>query len=147
VSRPCGALERALGEVRQARGHAAAVVDDGGDAGVGGTQHVPPGFQRPRTRDAQVLRRCERVSEPRDVRHVDEQRRLGELADDLLAERILVADVRRHALARDGERPGAGRAAGEIRHRDLQHVHDPAKARRHELAERNQVRLRIALRR
>jgi len=50
-----------------------------------------------------VLAGRERVTEPRDVRDVHEQRRFGELANDLLAEGVFPADV--------GGHPGLGRRA------------------------------------
>ena len=78
------------------------MVDDRGHAGVGGAQHGAAGFQRAHLRDLQVLVRCERVAEPCDVADVDEQGRLGQDADDFLAERVFVADIDRDFLA--GER-------------------------------------------
>src|SRR5262249_15913039 len=96
------AREDALHELRELGEDFAASVDDRGHARVGRAQHVPPGLERAHARDLQVLAGSERVAEPRDVRHVEEQRRIGKLADDLLAECILPADVRRHLLPGEG---------------------------------------------
>jgi hypothetical protein len=52
----------------------------------------------------QVLRRCQRVSEPGDVGHVHQQRRGRQRADDLAAKGVFVADVHPHALAGKAQR-------------------------------------------
>ena len=83
-------------------------------AGVGRAQHVAPGFERAHLRNLQVLARRNRAPEPGDVAHVDEQRRLRQLADDFFAEDVLVADVDRDPLARDCERLLVESAAREI---------------------------------
>src|SRR5207247_5412389 len=85
--------------------------------------------------------RGKRISEPGDVRDVHQQRRLRQLADDLLAEGILPADVRRDELPGECERPGVFRAQGKIRERNREGLHNPAEAGGNELAEGNEVRL------
>ena len=60
---------------------------------------------------------------------VDEQRRLGQRAEELAAERVLVADVDRHAFARDFEgrlERGARSLIGEwnVKHAADEPTHD-----------------------
>ncbi len=94
-----------------------------------------------------MLRGRDRAAEPGDVADVDQQRRLRQLADDFLAERIFVADVDRHFLAGDRERPLVLRAARKILQRYRQHGDDPSQhgAQRDELAERHEVRFAVSL--
>src|SRR6185369_802768 len=112
------AFEDAHGERRQRMRDRAAVVDDDGGAGVGRTDHRPLQLERAHPRDAQVLLDGDRLAEPADVADVGEDRRRTRLGYEprrqLLAEQVLVADVRRDALAADVERRRRERAALEV---------------------------------
>src|SRR3954468_4490620 len=137
----------AFGELRKPRQHAPVAVDRGGDAGVGRGEVHPTGLDGAQPRDLKVLRRRERIAEPGYVRHVDEDRRVPRAARDLVAERVLVADVDRDALAGGTDGALIVPAPREVGERDLQHAEDPAEARRNELAERDEGRLVVGLRR
>ncbi len=62
-----------------------------------------------------MLLRRERVAEPGDVAHVGKQGGLRQLADDFLAEGVLVADVHRDPRPARDERFRPVGAALEIR--------------------------------
>src|SRR6267143_1507709 len=141
------AREDALRKLRQSRNDPAARIDDRGHAGIGRAQHGTPSLERAHARYLQVLGGSERVAEPGDVRDVHKQRRLGELADDLLAEGVLPADVRRDELTGERERLRIFRAQGKIRERNREGLHNPAETGWNELTEGNEVRLVVALRR
>ena len=78
----------------------ARAVDHGRHAGVRRAQQVAARFGGAHLRDLQMLVRRDRVAEPRVVAHVDEQRRVGQVAQLLGAEHVLVADRHRDLLAR-----------------------------------------------
>src|SRR5205085_10066395 len=80
-----------------------------------------------------------------DIRDIDEQRGARQLRRDLVAERILVADVDRDLFTRDREQPLAERAARKIRHRNVHEAQRPREARRREFAERHEMHLVIDL--
>ncbi len=129
--------------------HAALRIDRGRHPGVRRAQHRPAGFQRAHPRDLQVLVECDRIAEPREIRHVDEHaRRHRIVADrrrDFLAEDVFVADVGHHRLIAHDERLLHRRAAREIAERHLHQIDEPVKAPRDELAERHQVVLVVAV--
>src|SRR2546427_4552453 len=141
------AAQHALGELRQSRDDVTARIDDRGHSGIGRAQHRAPGLERTHAGDLQVLARGERIAEPGDVGNIHEERRLRQLSDDPLAKSVLPADIRRDELSAERERPWIFRAPGEIRQRDRERPHHPAQAPRHEFAERDQMRLVVALRR
>jgi len=66
--------------------------------------------------------------------------------NDFFTEDVFVADVGRHLLARDGQRPLPDGATIKVAQWNLHHVDEPAKARRNEFAERHQVDLVVAQR-
>src|SRR5687767_13968469 len=90
------------GELGRDSQYFTALVDDGGHAGVGGTQHVTSGLERARLRNLQMLLRRDRTVEPRHVADVNEQRGLRQLTDDFLSERVFVTDVDGDSLTGDG---------------------------------------------
>ena len=92
-----------------------------------------------------MLGRRERVAEPGDVGDVHEQRCLRKHACDLGAVGVLVADAQRDLLSGDLERQLFRRTARKIGQRNRKHARDPCESRRHELAERHQVRLVVDL--
>jgi len=62
------------------------VVDNGGDAGIGGARHVAPGLQGAQAGDLQMLMRRQGVAEPGVVADVDQELRLRQAGADLTAE-------------------------------------------------------------
>ena len=92
-----------------------------------------------------MLRRCQRVAEPGNIGKIDQQIGFRQGADDFLAERVLVADIRGNLQVADTQRRLLHDTGGEIRHRDLRQAHEPAEPGRNELAEGNEVALVIAL--
>ena len=141
-------FEDAAREPRQPRDLAAVVPDRRRDAGVRRAQHRPAGLERAHRRDLVVLHGGDRVAVPRVVGDVDEQRRVARAADQLGAERILVADVDGDALAGDVERRLRRAAARLVGERNRQHLADePADDRlqRNRLAERHEVMLAVEL--
>ena len=123
------------------------MVDNGRCAGVRGAHDRALELERAHLRELQVLVLHERSAEPGQVADVGEdrrRRRADDTGDDVLAEQVLVADQRPHALAADLERRAA-RAACLVAERDLEHVDEPAKAGRNELAERQQVALAVEI--
>ena len=122
-------------------------ADNGGHPGIGCAQHHAAGLQSACSRNLQVLRRGQRVAEPGDVGEIDQQSGFRKGADDLFAESVFVADVDGHFLSGDAQRGLVFLAPRETGHRDVAHGEKPGKARRNELAEGNQVRLAVALRR
>ena len=66
---------------------------------------------------------------------------------EVLAEQILVADQRPHALARRPWNDAVSTPLRLVADRDLHHVDEPVEARRHVFAERQQVALAVAVER
>ena len=141
------AVQHAGRERRQGSLHGAVRSDDGSHAGIGGAQHRAAGFQCAHAGDLQVLRLGQRIAEPRGVRQVGQDARLGQGADDLAAENVLVADVGRHLLPGNGQRRLLFRAAREGRGRDVGVGHEPREAGRDEFAVGHQMTLAIGLQR
>ncbi|MPM79695.1 hypothetical protein SDC9_126734 [bioreactor metagenome] len=141
------AVQHAGRERRQGSLYGAVRSDDGSHAGIGGAQHRAAGFQGAHAGDLQVLRLGQRIAEPRGVRQVGQDARLGQGADDLAAENVLVADVGRHLLPGNGQRRLLFRAAREGRGRDVGVGHEPREAGRDEFAGGHQMALAVGLQR
>src|SRR5438477_6134788 len=89
--------------------------------------------------------RRERIAEPRIFAHVDEERGLRQRLYDLLAERVFVTYRHAERSAVRREQRLSGRAAAEVRHRNMQVIDQPAKERRprKKFSERNQMLLTV----
>ena len=73
---------------------------------VGFSHTLARGMKAGAVADLQMLAGGERITEPGDVRDIHEQRRLRQLADDLLAEGVLPADIGCDELPGERKRPG-----------------------------------------
>ena len=92
-----------------------------------------------------MLMRRERVAKPGDVGEIQQQGCSRQLADDLFAEQVFVADVDGDALLANRER-GLGISAGsKVSQRHVHQGDKPAKAERDEFTERHQMRLVVTL--
>ncbi len=94
-----------------------------------------------------MLRKRQRIVEPREVGDVQHQRRRRAACvpcvDDLGTEQILVANVDGHLLAAQCERLRR-RTPLLIANRHLHQIDEPSEAGRNELTERHQMTLAVA---
>jgi hypothetical protein len=134
---------------RQRGGDHGAVVDDGGGAGVGGTQHRQLELQRAQARDVQVLVHRNAVAEPADVADVGHHggRQLaGPRSGAPVPHRTgLRSRCWAPRAAPDGTNEGGLSTPREVAQRDVHHLGEPAKAGGDELAKGHQVPLVVAV--
>lgn len=104
---------------------AAVVIDDRGESGIGGADERPFEFERPHTRNIEVLVYRDGIAEPSDVAHIDEDVWRGgtfaEARTQLFAKQVFVADVRGEPLAAPLERRLADGSSLEVTQRDVHH--------------------------
>jgi len=97
-----------------------------------------------------MLTQRPRVAEPGEIAHVHQYAGApaGDITldagNDFLAEDVFVANIRCNPLARQRHGRLAQCAPIEVAQGNVHHVHEPAKARRDELAKGHQVDLVIA---
>ena len=122
--------------------------DETANTRVGRAQCIAPRFQRPHTRDLQVLMWRDRIPEPGIVTDVDDETGVGERVQHFRPVGIFVANCRsQRSTVRGPDQRLLGLAGRKIPVRQTQHRHPFAHLGRYRevFAERHQVALAIHL--